>query len=36
MKLTGRDANRHFANPDRSATGTLIFGADAMRVAFKC
>lgn len=35
MKLTGQAANRHFADPDRSATGTLIFGADAMRVALK-
>ena len=35
MKLGGRDAARHFANPDKSATGTLIYGADAMRVALK-
>jgi len=35
MKLNGRDAARHFAKPDQSATGTLIYGADAMRVALK-
>ncbi|MCG6904701.1 MAG: DNA polymerase III subunit delta [Rhodobacter sp.] len=35
MKLKGRDAARHFAAPDQSATGTLIYGADAMRVALK-
>lgn len=35
MKLGGRDAARHFASPDGSATGTLIYGADAMRVALK-
>ena len=35
MKLNGRDATRHFAKPDPSATGTLIYGQDAMRVALK-
>jgi len=35
MKLSGREAARHFSDPDRSATGTLIYGADAMRVALK-
>ena len=35
MKLNARDAIRHFANPDRSIAGTLIYGADAMRVALK-
>ncbi len=35
MKLGGREAARHFADPDRSATGTLIYGADPMRVALK-
>lgn len=35
MKLGGREAARHFADPDRSATGTLIYGQDAMRVALK-
>ncbi len=35
MKVSGRDAARHFANPDASATGTLIFGPDPMRVALK-
>lgn len=35
MKLSGRKAARHFTDPDRSATGTLIHGADAMRVALK-
>ncbi len=35
MKLSGRDAARHFSAPDASATGTLIYGADAMRVALK-
>jgi len=35
MKLSGREAARHFTDPDKSATGTLIYGADAMRVALK-
>ena len=35
MKLSGREAARHFADPDRSASATLIYGADAMRVALK-
>jgi len=35
VKLGGREAARHFADPDRSATGTLIYGQDAMRVALK-
>lgn len=35
MKLGGRDAARHFAKPDKSATGSLIYGVDAMRVALK-
>ncbi len=35
MKLSGREAARHFSDPDRTATGTLIYGADAMRVALK-
>ncbi|MCP3971901.1 MAG: DNA polymerase III subunit delta [Rhodobacteraceae bacterium] len=35
MKLSGREAARHFADPDSSATGTLIHGQDAMRVALK-
>ncbi len=35
MKLTGREAARHFADPDPSATGSLIYGQDAMRVALK-
>jgi DNA polymerase-3 subunit delta len=35
MKLSGREAARHFADPDRSATATLIYGQDAMRVALK-
>ena len=35
MKLSGRDAARHFTSPDANATGTLIYGPDAMRVALK-
>jgi len=35
VKLNGREAARYFADPDRSATGALIFGQDAMRVAMK-
>jgi DNA polymerase-3 subunit delta len=33
MKLTGRDAVRFFASPDRARTGLLIYGPDAMRIA---
>lgn len=35
MKLNARDAARHFAAPDSSAAGTLVYGADSMRVALK-
>lgn len=35
MKLSAREATAYFANPDQSAAGLLIFGADAMRVAIK-
>ena len=35
MKLTGADVGRYFTNPDRSATGALLYGQDAMRVALK-
>ncbi|MDJ0824994.1 MAG: DNA polymerase III subunit delta [Rhodobacter sp.] len=35
MKLSGREAARHIAAPDPTATGTLIYGQDAMRVALK-
>jgi DNA polymerase-3 subunit delta len=35
MKLSGREAARHFTDPDHTATGTLVYGADAMRVALK-
>lgn len=35
MKLSARDAARYFSDPDRSATGALIYGPDAMRVALK-
>ena len=35
MKLTGRDAARFLAKPDRSVAGVLLFGADPMRVALK-
>ncbi len=35
MKLSGRDANRYFTNPDAGRTGLLIYGPDAMRVALK-
>jgi DNA polymerase-3 subunit delta len=35
MKLTARDANGYFRKPDPDKTGTLIYGADAMRVALK-
>lgn len=33
MKLSTRDAAAYFRKPDPNATGLLIFGADAMRVA---
>lgn len=35
MKLTTREAPGYFAKPDPSATGLLIYGADAMRVALR-
>lgn len=35
MKLTGRDAAAYFAKPDPDRAGLLIFGTDAMRVAFR-
>ncbi len=35
MKLSARDADRHFQRPDPSCAATLIYGADAMRVALK-
>lgn len=35
MKLSARDANGYFRKPDPDKTGTLIYGADAMRVALK-
>lgn len=35
MKLSTRDANVYFKRPDTSASGCLIFGDDAMRVALK-
>jgi DNA polymerase-3 subunit delta len=35
MKLTGRDAARFLAKPDRAVAGVLLFGADPMRVALK-
>ena len=35
MKLSPRDAPGYFAKPDTSATGLLIFGQDAMRVALR-
>lgn len=35
MKLSPRDAPRYFARPDPEATGLLIYGPDAMRVALK-
>ena len=35
MKLSSRDATAYFAKPDPTATGLLIYGADAMRVALK-
>lgn len=35
MKLTGAHAQRFFSDPDRSASGALLFGQDAMRVALK-
>ena len=35
MKLSARDAPAYFAKPDASATGLLIHGADAMRVALR-
>ena len=35
MKLTGRDAARFLAKPDRAAAGVLLHGVDGMRVALK-
>lgn len=35
MKLSARDAPGYFAKPDKSATGLLIYGQDAMRVALR-
>ncbi|QBY01835.1 DNA polymerase III subunit delta [Rhodophyticola sp. CCM32] len=35
MKLSPREASGYFARPDPDATGLLIYGADAMRVALK-
>lgn len=35
MKLNARDAARFLAKPDRSKTGILFFGPDAMRIALK-
>ena len=35
MKLGGRDALRHFQRPDPALAGTLIYGADAMRVSLR-
>ena len=35
MKLSAREAARHFAAPDPASAGTLIYGADAMRVALR-
>ncbi|NNE80131.1 MAG: DNA polymerase III subunit delta [Silicimonas sp.] len=35
MKLSSREATSFFAKPDKTATGLLIYGADAMRVALK-
>lgn len=35
MKLTGAAATSYFARPDPNATGLLIFGADAMRIALR-
>lgn len=35
MKLSTRDATAYFGKPDSAATGLLIYGSDAMRVALK-
>lgn len=35
MKLSTRDAPAYFAKPDPEATGLLIYGGDAMRVALR-
>lgn len=35
MKLSGRDAARFLAKPDRGVAGILLYGQDAMRVALK-
>ena len=35
MKLSTRDASAYFGKPDSDATGLLIYGSDAMRVALK-
>ncbi len=35
MKLSTRDAPAYFAKPDKTKTGLLIYGSDAMRVALR-
>ncbi|MEO1536850.1 MAG: DNA polymerase III subunit delta [Pseudomonadota bacterium] len=35
MKLSAREAPGYFSKPDSTATGLLIYGADAMRVALR-
>lgn len=35
MKLSARDAGTYFSRPDPNATGLLLYGADAMRVALR-
>ncbi|MBM1221853.1 DNA polymerase III subunit delta [Ponticoccus sp. SC2-23] len=35
MKLSTRDASAYFKKPDADATGLLIYGGDAMRVALR-
>ena len=35
MKLSTREAPGYFAKPDPNATGLLIYGSDAMRVALR-
>ena len=35
MKLAGAEASRYLARPDPARAGLLLYGADAMRVAFK-
>ncbi len=35
MKLSGREAERYFSNPQKGRAGLLIYGPDSMRVALR-